>query len=66
MVHPWDGFVRIFTDSLHRNYGQKAENAIHGLIMADLPYFSGVDAAVSLRLQVAIRCAKQSRLVSRF
>jgi hypothetical protein len=30
IVHPLDGFIRIFADSLRRNCGQKAEIPIHG------------------------------------
>ncbi|MGA7074285.1 hypothetical protein [Bradyrhizobium sp.] len=66
MDHPLDGFIRIFVDSLRRNYGQKAEKRNSRRIMADLPCFSSIAAAASLRLQVTTRCAKQSGLVSRF
>jgi hypothetical protein len=66
MVHPLDGLVRIFADSLRRNYGQKAEKRNSRRIMADLPCFSSTAATASVRLQVTTRCAKQSRLVSRF
>jgi hypothetical protein len=66
MVHPLDSFIRIFADSLRRNYGQKAEKRSSRRIMADLPRFSSIVATAFVRLQVTTRCAKQSGLVSRF
>jgi enamine deaminase RidA (YjgF/YER057c/UK114 family) len=63
MVRPLGGLITLFTDSVHRNCGQKAEKYHSSPIMADLPYFSASPLPSLPRLQVSVRCAKQSEPV---